>query len=682
MAVKSLLPRSAIPRTLRGRLIAGLVTLLAIACASVGLVTYFAVQGALSRELDSNLQSATGLAYNCWESQGDGSGAQPTGSQDSHRAADEPGPSPSTDVTATSDLPTCQGLGERTFIAVVAQDRWDCDLVSVGPVHLTAADKQALLSITPSPGNEVGRQDIPTTTRYLSYAHGTFELTAIHDPDGDGSVYIIGLPLNALQDTLRDVALAEGIVFAAVLLLAGVFGFFWVRFALRPLRRVATTASQVAELPLESGEVSLPAGVPDTDPATETGQVGLAFNRMLGHVENALRRRAASEARLRRFAADASHELRTPLAAIRGYAELALLRRGAAPEEVTHALDRVLSESTRMSVLVDDLLLLARLDAGRPLSRGPVDMTRLAIDATSDAQVARPGHRWVLELPDDPELVLGDEHRLRQVLGNLLSNAWRHTPEGTTVTVRVSDTLPDGEPGTGAESTAHGTLPPAPRLVISVTDNGPGIPQELLPDLFERFTRADTSRSHATNASSTGLGLAIVDAVVAAHQGAVLVTSKPGRTSFTIVLARLTDNSPAPAEPARASRRLLPLRSSHRVSHCGISHLSVCHLVRRRGGGCGGPGGVVGDRVQRAAAHERADDDGAGNEDAHAPPEHGRVTVDQPSRLDGAVRLPERGVARRAADDVTRDVAGRGACRDRVQQRGADRTAELLAGVD
>ena len=339
-----------------------------------------------------------------------------------------------------------------------------------------------------------------------------------------------------------------------VLLLAGVLGTLWVRFSLRPLRRVATTASQVAELPLESGEVSLPAGVPDTDPGTETGQVGLAFNRMLGHVETALQRRAASEARLRRFAADASHELRTPLAAIRGYAELALLHPGDAPEAVTHALGRVLSESTRMSVLVDDLLLLARLDAGRPLSREPVDMTRLAIDATSDAQVARRSHRWVLELPDDPELVLGDEHRLRQVLGNLLANAGRHTPDGTTVTVRVSDALPDGEPGSGAGTVAHGALPPAPRLVISVTDDGPGIPADLLPDLFERFTRADTSRSHATNASSTGLGLAIVDAVVAAHQGAVLVTSRPGMTRFTIVLGRLAEPAEA-AKPTRTGRR-------------------------------------------------------------------------------------------------------------------------------
>ena len=172
-------------------------------------------------------------------------------------------------------------------------------------------------------------------------------------------------------------------------------------------------------------------------------------------------------------------------------------------------------------------------------------MTRLAIEATSDAQVARPGHRWVLELPDDSVLVRGDEHRLHQVLANLLSNAGRHTPEGTTVTVAVSDTLPPGEdrdataPRRRPDSYGTATSPAEPRLVLTVTDDGPGIPADLLPDLFERFTRADTSRSHAINAASTGLGLAIVDAVVAAHEGAVLVTSWPGMTRFTIVLARL-----------------------------------------------------------------------------------------------------------------------------------------------
>jgi len=587
MAVKKLRPRALLPRTLRGRLIAGLVALLAIGCATVGLVTYFAVQGALSRELNGELQTATGLAYKCWEQQYNGSGDNGDGGNgQAHDGAGQPGasdpdaapsasaaPSPSTSTSpnGSGSMPfgdsiykSCTGLAEGTFVAVLSGGQWQSALVGEKSFSLTAAEQDSLSDITPWQAPSLSSHEctstgppnapFPATTRYVTQAHGSFLITTILDPDCDSSVYYTGLPLSALHDQLRDVAFAEVSVFAVVLVLAGVLGTFWVRFSLRPLRRVAITASQVTELPLESGEVSLPAGVPDTDPATETGQVGIAFNRMLGHVETALRRRAASESRLRRFAADASHELRTPLAAIRGYAELALRHPGDSPEDVTHALGRVLSESTRMSVLVDDLLLLARLDAGRPLSSEPVDMTRLAIDATSDAQVARPGHRWVLELPDDPELALGDEHRLRQVLGNLLSNAGRHTPEGTTVTVRVSDALPAGEPGSGAQSVSHGTLPPSPRLVVSVTDDGPGIPAALLPDLFERFTRADSSRTHATDASSTGLGLAIVHAVVTAHHGAVLVTSRPGMTRFTIVLARLAETS-APAEPARTGRR-------------------------------------------------------------------------------------------------------------------------------
>jgi two-component system OmpR family sensor kinase len=320
-----------------------------------------------------------------------------------------------------------------------------------------------------------------------------------------------------------------------------------VRISLRPLRRIAATATRVTELPLDSGEVTLPAGVPDSDPRTEVGQVGAAFNRMLGHVERALGRRAASEARLRRFAADASHELRTPLAAIRGYAELALRHPGPVPEQVAHALGRVQSESARMGVLVDDLLLLARLDAGRPLERSPVDLSRLAIDVTSDARVARGDHRWRLDLPDDPVLVSGDEHRLHQVLANLLSNAGKHTPPGSTISVALAVSASAGQPE-NAPSVQRGVLPPPPRVELSITDDGPGIPADLLPDLFERFTRGDTSRSREANAAgkSTGLGLAIVDAVVAAHSGCITVTSRPGRTRFAIVLPLLAEPATQP----------------------------------------------------------------------------------------------------------------------------------------
>ena len=288
--------------------------------------------------------------------------------------------------------------------------------------------------------------------------------------------------------------------------------------------------------------------MPDTDPRTEVGRVGAAFNRMLFHVEKALGRRAASEARLRRFAADASHELRTPLSAIRGYAELALRHPGPVPGDVTHALRRVQSESARMTVLVDDLLLLARLDAGRPLERAPVDLSRLVIETTSDARVARGDHRWRLTLPDEPVQVEGDEHRLHQVLANLLSNAGKHTPAGSTVSVALAPgTAPP--PALTAGDTAvvqRGTVPAGPWVELSITDDGPGIAPELLPELFERFTRGEAGRARAAGdaGKSTGLGLAIVDAVVAAHGGGIIVTSRPGMTRFAIILPLLRQPAP------------------------------------------------------------------------------------------------------------------------------------------
>src|ERR1700722_13863017 len=409
-----------VPRTLRGRLIAGPLTLLTAACAPVGLVPYLAVRDSLSGGLNNDLQTATGLAFECFNP-GNGQGPNRPGPGGAPGDNDAPNPSATPPANAnplpgsSSHLKMCQGLAEGTYVAVLWHNMGIATVIGSASHKMSAADEKALRSITPHPaaglGTSSGSQNIPTTTRDLPDAGGTFLLTAVTEPGGDGAVYITGLPLSTLHDTLRLVALTEAAVFAAVLLLAGAGGTLWVRFSLRPLRRVAATASQVVELPLDSDEVELPAGVPDTDPATETGQVGLAFNRMLGHVQTALRRRAASEARLRRFAADASHELRTPLSAIRGYAELALRHPGPVPEEVTHALRRVQSESLRMGVLVDDLLLLARLDAGRPLERAPVDLSRLAIDVTSDAHVARREHRWQLDLPDDPVTVLGDEHR-------------------------------------------------------------------------------------------------------------------------------------------------------------------------------------------------------------------------------------------------------------------------------
>ncbi|HKS97889.1 MAG TPA: ATP-binding protein [Rugosimonospora sp.] len=344
---------------------------------------------------------------------------------------------------------------------------------------------------------------------------GDYRVIAILTNDGD--VIVTGLPVSDMETLLSALTLVEVSVALAGLLLAGSAGAVLIRRELRPLRRVAATASRVSELPLDRGEVALSVRVPtvDTDPRTEVGQVGSALNRMLGHVGAALRARQASEVRMRQFLADASHELRTPLAAIRGYAELSR-RMDDVPPDVAHSMRRVESEARRMTTLVEDLLLLARLDSGRPLDRDPVDLSQLVVDVVSDAHAAGPDHQWQLDLPEEPVYVIGDKVRLHQVLANLLANARTHTPPGTRVTVRL---------------TAAGD-----QVRLDVADNGPGIPAELLPEVFNRFARADTSRSRA--AGSTGLGLAIVAAVVDSHHGAVTVASEPGFTLFTVTLPR------------------------------------------------------------------------------------------------------------------------------------------------
>lgn len=327
---------------------------------------------------------------------------------------------------------------------------------------------------------------------------------------------IIGLPLGELNETRRQFIGLEVAVGLGGVLLAASVGALMIQFTLRPLNRVAATARRVAELPLARGEVSLADRVSpsDADPRTEVGQVGAAVNRMLGHVGDALAARQASETRLRQFIADASHELRTPLAAIRGYLELTRRGRAAAPPEIGYAIDRMGSAAERMTTLVEDLLLLARLDAGRPLRREEVDLTALAVEATSDAHVAGPQHRWMLDLPPEVVSVPGDPDRLHQVLANLLTNARVHTPAGTTVTTSL---------------TVEGA-----QAVLRVTDDGPGIPPPLLAKVFERFARGDSSRSRT--AGSSGLGLAIVSSVVAAHRGTVDVESVPGCTRFTVRL--------------------------------------------------------------------------------------------------------------------------------------------------
>lgn len=341
---------------------------------------------------------------------------------------------------------------------------------------------------------------------------GSYRAVATYDRARE--VVVTGLPMADVDDTMLRVLMIMAVVAGAALILASTLGVWITRRALAPLTRVAATAREVANLPLDRGEVALPVRVAerDTNPNTEVGQMGSALNRMLDHISAALTSRQASETRVRQFVADASHELRTPLTAIRGYAELAQRRRDEVPAEVAHAMGRVSSESERMTHLVEDLLLLARLDSGRPLEREQVDLSQLAVDAVSDAHIAGPDHDWGLDLPDEPVLVQGDAARLHQVLTNLLANARVHTPQGTSVTLALS--VDDR----------------CARLAVS--DNGPGIPPDL--EVFERFARGDSSRSR--KGGSTGLGLAIVAAVVRAHHGTIALRSVPGNTVFTVEL--------------------------------------------------------------------------------------------------------------------------------------------------
>lgn len=392
---------------------------------------------------------------------------------------------------------------------------------------LTGAESRALESAGADVGSGARGVDLPGLGSYRVEAVGT----------SDGNTILVAIPADEVRGDLAALILVEVCVTAAGLVAAGIAGAAMVGVALRPLHRVAATATRVSELPLHSGEVDLAERVPDAeaDPRTEVGQVGAALNRMLGHVGSALEARQESETRVRQFVADASHELRTPLASIRGYAELTRRGREDTGPDTRHALGRIESEAQRMTGMVEDLLLLARLDAGRPLSYESTDLSPLVVDAVSDARAAGSGgeagsheeeHHWRLELPDVPASVRADATRLHQVLVNLLANARTHTPPGTTVTARVRAA------GAGR-----------PWVTIEVQDNGPGIAADLLPHVFERFARGDASRSR--NAGSTGLGLAIVQAVVAAHDGRVRVRSVPGNTVFSVRL---------PADPVYAGK--------------------------------------------------------------------------------------------------------------------------------
>lgn len=474
--------RPRLPRTLRGRLTAGLVLLLAVACAAVGVATALELEGFLVHRLDQQLAASGGRFAASLEH------------EDRPDADNAPDTRGQADGTFGARL-----VDGRVTESAVVRDRSDV------AVPLSPDDRRRLAAVPPDGG---------ARSIHLS-SIGEYRVQAVSGDDGD--VLVTGLPLHPVEETVHRLEAVETVVFGIALAVTGAAAAWWVGFTLRPLRRVAATATAVTRMPLASGDIAMPQPIDVDDPRTEVGQVGAALNRMMGHVGDALARRQTSEERLRSFAADASHELRTPVATVRAHAELGLRHPGPMPPDIRNALQRIQSESRRMGVLVDELLLLARLDAGRPLAREPVDVSRLVLDAVDDARTVAPDHRWILDLPEEPVEIPGDPHGLHQVVGNLLANARTHTPPGTTVTVTLA--LPPTQPG---------------RVELTVEDDGPGIPETLLPNLFERFTRADTSRTR--KAGGTGLGLAIVHAVVTAHGGTVHATSRPGHTRFVLHL--------------------------------------------------------------------------------------------------------------------------------------------------
>jgi two-component system OmpR family sensor kinase len=332
--------------------------------------------------------------------------------------------------------------------------------------------------------------------------------------DNSGSV-IVAILLDEVDSTVGKLATAHIIIGAVVLAVLAVVGYAMVRTSLRRLLQVERTAREIA-----AGDLTrrVPAGHPDT----EVGRLAAAFNAMLGEIEYAFRARErseaearASEARMRRFAADASHELRTPLTAIRGFSEL--YRQGGG--DPAHVIGRIEHHATRMSALVEDLLLLARLDQHRPMQTMPVDVLSLAADAVQDTTATHDDHPIrLVPNADRPPVVIGDELQLRQVIGNLLNNAVQHTPAGTPVTVTVETVA---SPGTQGE------------VVLSVADAGPGLAPDDAARVFERFFRPDPSRTRTVSDKGpahrgSGLGLSIVHALVAAHGGKIKLETALG----------------------------------------------------------------------------------------------------------------------------------------------------------
>ncbi|WP_440101202.1 sensor histidine kinase [Glutamicibacter mishrai] len=360
---------------------------------------------------------------------------------------------------------------------------------------------------------------------------GDYYLVAVKD-SGSNGILIVGLPLHSTDLALRGMAWLT--LFIALILIAGagLAGSWLISRSLASLKRVASVAASVAAEDLDSGKVALTQRVPSEDavPGTEVGNVGNALNAMISNVSTALTAREKSQAQMRQFVADASHELRTPLSSIRGYTELLSATEHFSPDG-QRSVDRVLQQSSRMGSLVENLLLLARLDEENSFKRSNLDLGMLTADITEDFKLTARDHQWDFECLAEQTTVFGDSASLRRVITNLLANARKHTSAGNTVTVTVDQ---DDE---------------TDEAVLEVHDTGEGIAPEFLPKVFERFTRADKARSGSDG--TTGLGLPIAKSIVEAHGGTISVTSEPGNTVFEVRLP-LAGEEPQPDMPKAA----------------------------------------------------------------------------------------------------------------------------------
>ncbi len=483
------------PWTLRRRLTVTVAGLLALATVMIGLVSVLSLRGFLIDRLDVQLQQTIERSQAAVRDPIKRPGDHDGDSDHAEGALLAPGQQAGTLIAVVSDV-----TGVNAGL-----------LTKNGDIDVVDASSLARLK-------QKQRDGKPQSVSIAGV--GDYRIMAVSASTGEKLV--IGLPMVEVNAATAQLILVILVVSGLGLAVTIIAGRALVGFELRPLDNVVDTASRVSRLPLDRDASGLDGiHIPEGDERTEVGRVGNAVRTMLGHVGRALAARQASEDKVRQFVSDASHELRTPLASIRGYAELTRRSGAKLDKDTVHSLARIESEATRMTGLVEDLLLLARLDEGRELEARNVDLTRTVVDAVSDAHAAGPDHVWRVDVPSEPITVVGDSARLHQVVVNLLANARVHTPAKTIVTVGLSETDSD--------------------VTLTVTDNGPGIPSAQVPTLFERFSRGDSSRTRATG--STGLGLAIVHAVVVAHHGAVGVESRKGHTVFTVTLPKRSEVS-------------------------------------------------------------------------------------------------------------------------------------------